>query len=124
VILVDTSVWVDHLRATDRPLVGLLDAGQVLGHPFVIGELALGKLRRREIILGALQDLPQASVATDEEVLHFIDRHALHGRGIGYVDAHLLAAVALTAGTTLWTRDRRLHDAAVRLGSASTPDRR
>jgi predicted nucleic acid-binding protein len=120
VILADTSVWVDHLRASDKALVALLDAGMVLAHPFVIGELALGTLLQREIVLTALADLPHASVATDAEVLHFIERHALFGRGIGYVDAHLLAAVQLTAGTELWTNDKRLHGVAVQLGLAIT----
>ena len=96
-ILVDTSVWIAHLRAGENGLATLLEAGAVLIHPFVIGELALGNLRQREIVLNALTDLPQASVATDAEVLHFIDQHRLFGRGVGYVDAHLLAAVQLTA---------------------------
>jgi hypothetical protein len=121
VILADTSVWVDHLRAADTVLVGLLNAGMALGHPFVTGEIALGNLHRREIVLGALTSLPQASVATDDEVLRFIDRYALFGRGIGYVDAHLLAAVHLTGGTALWTRDKRLHGVAGELGLAMTP---
>ncbi|HUE65721.1 MAG TPA: type II toxin-antitoxin system VapC family toxin [Rhizomicrobium sp.] len=119
-ILADTSVWVDHLRASDKALVTLLDAGMVLAHPFVIGELALGNLRQREIVLKALADLPHASVATDAEVLHFIERQALFGRGIGYIDAHLLAAVQLTAGTELWTKDKRLHAVAIQLGLAIT----
>lgn len=117
-ILVDTSVWVDHLRARDKALSSLLDAGMVLAHPFVIGELALGNLRQRGIVLSALLNLPHASVATDAEVLHFIDRHALFGRGIGYVDAHLLAAARLTAGAELWTNDKRLHEVGVQLGLA------
>ena len=100
-ILVDTSVWVDHLRRGDEALAGLLEAGRVLAHPFVIGELALGNIPRRDLVLRALQDLPQANVATDREVLYFIDRHRLFGLGIGYVDAHLLAAVSLTAGDRL-----------------------
>jgi len=116
VILADTSVWVDHLRTGDNALAALLDAGMVLAHPFVIGELALGNLRQREIVLNALTDLPHASVATDAEVFHFIERRALFGRGIGYVDAHLLAAVQLTAGTELWTNDKTLHGVAVQLG--------
>jgi hypothetical protein len=120
-ILVDTSVWVDHLRLSDARLVGLLDAGTVLGHPFVIGELALGNLRERNAVLSALSDLPRALMATDAEVLHFIDRHTLFGRGIGYVDAHLLAAVRLTAGASLWTRDKRLRGIAFELGMADTP---
>ena len=117
-ILVDTSVWVDHLSAGDKALSSMLDAGTVLAHPFVIGELALGNLRQREIVLSALSNLPHASVATDAEVLRFIDRHALSGRGIGYVDAHLLAAARLTAGAELWTNDKRLHGVAVQLGLA------
>lgn len=119
-ILADTSVWVDHLRAGDTALVALLDAGMVLAHPFVIGELALGNLRQREIVLKALADLPRASVATDAEVLHFIERHALPGREIGYIDAHLLAAVKLTPGAELWTSDKRLNGVAVQLGLATT----
>lgn len=119
-IVVDTSVWLDHLRARDKAPSGLLDAGMVLAHPFVIGELALDNLRQRGIVLSALLNLPHASVATDAEVLHFIDRHALFGRGIGYVDAHLLAAARLTAGAELWTSDKRLHGVAVRLGLAIT----
>jgi predicted nucleic acid-binding protein len=121
VILVDTSVWVDHLRASHTALAALLDAGMVLAHPFVIGELALGNLRQRDIVLSALSDLSTATVATDTEVLHFIDQHALFGRGIGYVDAHLLAAVQLTPGAGLWTNDRRLHAVAVQLELAMTP---
>ena len=119
-ILVDTSVWVDHLRTGDRVLVDLLETGQVLAHPFVIGELALGSLRQRELVLATLQDLPRANVATDQEALHFITRHTLFGFGIGYVDAHLLASVRLTAGAALWTRDKRLHGVAERLGVAAT----
>jgi predicted nucleic acid-binding protein len=124
VILIDTSVWVDHLRASDKALVALLGAGMVLAHPFVIGELALGNLRRREIVLNALADLPQASVATDAEVLHFIERHALFGCGVGYLDAHLLAAAQLTASAELWTNDKRLHGVAVKLRLAFTPRQR
>jgi predicted nucleic acid-binding protein len=123
VILADTSVWVDHLRVCDKALAALLDTGMVLAHPFVIGELALGNLRQREIVLKSLADLPRASVATDAEVLHFIERHALSGRGIGYIDAHLLAAVTLTADAELWTKDKRLHGVAVQLGLAVTPAR-
>jgi predicted nucleic acid-binding protein len=118
--LVDTSVWVDHLRAGDKMLADVLEGGQVLAHPFVIGELALGNLRQRDPILTTLQDLPQARVGTDQEVLHFIRRHTLFGSGIGYVDAHLLAAVRLTAAAALWTRDRRLLAVAQRLGLAAT----
>jgi hypothetical protein len=117
-ILVDTSVWIDHLRRGDPALAGLLNASRVLAHPFVTGELALGCLKQRDLILSALQDLPQACVATDEEVLHFIGEYMLYGIGIGYVDAHLLAAVRLTPGASLWTRDKRLLAASVKLGIA------
>jgi predicted nucleic acid-binding protein len=119
VILVDTSVWVDHLRAGDEGLRLLLDKGQVLGHPFVTGEIALGTLRQRDLVLDALRELPQAIIASDEEVLRFIDLRTLFGHGIGYVDAHLLAAVRLTAGATLWTRDRRLQRVAAQMGWAA-----
>jgi len=119
VILVDTSVWVDHLRVGSERLIALLNGGEVLGHPFVMGELALGNLRGQDIFLTALGALPQVVVASDEEVLHLIDRQTLFGRGIGYVDAHLLAAARLTAGTRLWTRDRRLQAVATHLGLAA-----
>ena len=117
-ILVDTSVWIDHFRAGNETLTTLLDAGEVLGHPFVIGELALGNLRQRDALLADLQDLSQAATASDEEVLNLIDREALYGRGIGYVDAHLLAASRLTVGSKLWTLDRRLHAVAANLSQA------
>jgi predicted nucleic acid-binding protein len=123
VILVDTSVWVDHLRGGNRALAGLLETGMVLAHPFVIGELALGNLRQRRLVLDALTDLPQASVATDAEVLRFIEQNRLLGRGIGYVDAHLLAAVQLSAGAVLWTHDKRLHGVAERMRLAMTRSR-
>lgn len=115
-ILVDTSVWINHLRHGDVDLTRLLNAGQVLTHRFVIGELALGSLQNRLIVLSALQNLPQAIVASDEEVLHFIDGHALFGTGIGYIDAHLLAATRLSPGALLWTHDKRLLAESVRLG--------
>jgi predicted nucleic acid-binding protein len=114
--LVDTSVWVDHLRSGDAQLAGLLERGGVVMHPFVIGEIACGSLTHRSAILELLQELPTAAVAESEEVLGFIERHALHGKGIGYVDAHLLASVALTQGASLWTRDKRLQVAADDLG--------
>lgn len=117
-ILVDTSVWVDHLRRGDARLAAALEKAAVLIHPFIIGEIACGRLADRATVLGLLQDLPMAAVADAEEVLHFIDRHRLHGKGIGYVDVHLLAAVALTQGATLWTRNKRLRAAARALGWA------
>ena len=107
-ILVDSSVWVDHLRTGEPSLVALLNSSQVLMHPFVVGELACGNLKNRKVVLSLLQDLPSVPVATDEEVWFFIERHSLMGRGIGYVDAHLLAAVVLAGAEQLWTRDKRL----------------
>jgi hypothetical protein len=112
VILVDTSVWVDHLRRGDPELMSLLNSNQVLMHPFVLGELACGNLINRAEVLALLGDLPRVVVATDEETLFFIERHALMGRGIGYVDAHLLAAVALDADSLVWSRDQRLQEVA------------
>ncbi len=114
-ILVDTSVWVDHLRRGDAKLAQLLDAGQVLAHPFVTGELALGALRQREAILSALVDLPHATVATDDDVLAFVTSNALYGVGVSWVDVHLLAAVRLTSDASLWTRDKWLLKAAGRM---------
>lgn len=108
-ILVDSSVWVDHLRVSDPALVELLNTGRVLTHPFVIGELACGNLKNRNAVLSLLQDLPPAPIATDEEVLFFIEKHGLMGRGIGYIDAHLLSAVSLAGTGRLWTRDKRLY---------------
>lgn len=115
-ILVDTSVWVDHLRRNDEGLVSALDRAQVLVHPFVVGELACGNLRNREEVLMALRRLPEATVARDQEVLHFIESRRLMGRGIGYVDAHLLASAALGGSVRLWTRDLRLAALARELG--------
>ena len=117
-ILVDTSVWVDHLRGGDAALAAQLEAGTVLCHPFVVGEIACGSLSDRGAILALLQHLPTAPVAEPDEVLRYIERHKLHGKGIGYVDAHLLAATALSGGARLWTRDRRLHAVARGLGCA------
>jgi len=115
VILVDTSIWIDFLRRGDERLADLLDRSAVLGHPCVTGELALGNLRNRDEILSLLRDLPQALVAEHGEVLHLINDHRLHGHGIGYIDAHLLAATRLTPDARLWTRDKRLAALAERL---------
>lgn len=117
-ILVDTSVWVDHLRSSDAQLVDLLERAQVVMHPFVVGEIACGSLANRSTVLELLRDLPAATVAESDEVLAFIEHQALHGKGIGYVDAHLLASVALTGRAQLWTRDKRLLVAAQALGCA------
>lgn len=120
-ILVDTAVWVDHLRAGHPTLVALLEDGLVLGHPWVVGELALGRLSQRHELIRLLEGLPQATVATNEEVMTLIDRHGLYGLGIGYVDAQLLAATRLTPDTAFWTADRRLAAAASRLGCTIDP---
>ncbi len=117
-ILVDTSVWIDHLRSTEAHLSELLNEGRVCMHPHVLGEIALGSLKHRAVVLEAMQNLPPAIVATDDEVFRFIDHHALFGLGVGYTDAHLLAATKLSPGTRLWTRDRRLSAASIRLGFA------
>ena len=119
-ILVDTSVWIDHLRNGNSTLVELLNTGQVLSHPFVIGELALGSLRQRDVILGTLKDMPPAKIAKDEEVLAFINQGKLYGLGVGYIDAHLLTSVRLMPGTLLWTQDKRLRAAATQLGQFAT----
>jgi predicted nucleic acid-binding protein len=107
VILVDTSVWVEHLRRGLPRLATLLQEGKVLIHSWVIGELACGNLRNRADVLELLQGLPAAFVASDQEVLLMIEQHQLMGRGIGYVDAHLLASAKLSH-CQLWTQDRRL----------------
>jgi hypothetical protein len=114
-ILVDTSVWIDHLHTGDERLAELLDKSQVLAHPFVIGELACGNLRKRTDVLRLLNDLPQTPVASQEEVLHFIESNTLMGQGIGYIDAHLLASTALANTALVWTRDKRLQKIARKL---------
>ena len=111
-ILVDTSIWIVHLRAGEARLAAALEAGQVLMHPFVLGELACGNLKNRAEALDLLAKLPAAPVASDTEALAFIERHALMGQGIGYVDIHLLASAALAGPAKLWTQDKRLADAA------------
>ncbi|MDQ3218737.1 MAG: type II toxin-antitoxin system VapC family toxin [Actinomycetota bacterium] len=121
-ILVDTSVWIGHLGSGNSALVRVLEAGLVLGHPWVVGELALGRLVQRHEVIRLLGSLPQASIATPEEVMALIDLHQLPGQGIGYVDAQLLAATLLTAGAALWTFDRALADAAYRLGRGIDPE--
>jgi predicted nucleic acid-binding protein len=121
VILVDTSVWVDHFRRGLPRLSAALDGGAVLAHPWVTGELALGGLTQREDILELLAAIPQAILATPAELLTFIATERLFGVGIGYVDVQLLAATKLTPEAVLWTQDRRLRSAASRLGIAFPP---
>jgi predicted nucleic acid-binding protein len=108
VILVDTSVWIDHLRVGNPDLVLALEEGAVSCHPFVIGEIACGTLANRAEVIIRLQQLRSALVATNSEVLSFIESRSLMGRGLGYVDVHLLASAAITPNTELWTNDRRL----------------
>lgn len=107
-ILVDTSIWIDHLRKTEAQLVQLLGKCEVLMHPFIIGELACGNLQNRQQILMLLENLPKAKQASDVEVLYFIEKNQLMGYGIGYVDAHLFASTAITHEAKIWTRDKRL----------------
>lgn len=120
-ILVDSSVWVDHFRNISPQLAALLERGEVLCHPFVIAELALGNLRQRAVVIAALRDLPAALVATDDEVLDFIETHALYGRGIGHTDVHLLASTRLSPGTRLWTKDKRLEAVVHAMGLTFAP---
>lgn len=111
-IVADTSVWIDHLRRGSPGLVRRLEAGEVAMHPFVVGELACGTLRDRAGFLGQLQLLETVPRATDDEVLHYVERCDLFGRGLGWVDAHLLASVQLAGWARLWTLDRRLQEVA------------
>jgi predicted nucleic acid-binding protein len=115
-VLVDTSVWIGHLRVSDPTLSSLLDKAAVLSHPWIIGEIALGHLRNRADILGLLGALPKAVVASDDEVRSLLEHEPLHGTGIGYVDAQILASARLTPGARTWTRDQRLARQAARLG--------
>jgi predicted nucleic acid-binding protein len=115
VILVDTSVWIDYLRSGDLLLVAALEGGRVMMHPFVLGELACGNLANRSEVLELLGNLPAAPTATDPEAVDFIERRSLMGRGVGYIDVHLLASIALSGDGRLWTRDRRLAAAATDL---------
>jgi predicted nucleic acid-binding protein len=118
VILVDSSVWIDHFRRRDADLSGLLRARVVMSHPFVVGELACGHLPKRDAVLATLSRLPCAPVVAHDDVLAFVERHALMGRGIGWVDAHLLASALVAGRVSLWSRDRRLAAAAVERGVA------
>ncbi len=115
-ILVDTSIWIDHLRSGNAALVRLLDNSAVLAHPWVTGELALGNLSHRDEVISLLCGLPQAALADNDEVLRLIDQEGLYGARIGYVDAQLLAATRLTPDTRLWTKDKRLSTVTARLG--------
>jgi predicted nucleic acid-binding protein len=116
VILVDTSVWIDHLRRGDAALSRALEEGEVITHSFVVGELACGNIVNRSRVMGMLAELPRAREAQHDEVLAMVEGRRLMGLGLGYVDMHLLAASALTPSAKLWTRDKRLAQAARRLG--------
>lgn len=119
-ILVDTSIWIDHLRVGEPKLAELLEDAMVSTHPMVIGELALGTMRNRARTLALLSALPAVLPAAHAEVLRFIETARLHGNGLSVVDVHLLAAARITAGTRLWTRDKRLRSAAQRFGVLAT----
>ncbi len=119
IVLADTSIWIDHFRRGDQQLARILERGDVIMHPFVIGELMLGSASRMASIVDDLQALPKTNVASADEILKFIADRKLSGCGIGYVDAHLLAACALTPETFLWTRDKRLNSVAGTLSLAA-----
>lgn len=121
--LIDASVWIDHMRWAEPRLQRLMTGRQLLMHPYAIGEIILGSIANRTAVLTTLTFLPQAPVATHNEVLDLIDRERLHGIGIGYVDAHLLASARL-ADATLWTRDKPLSRAAARLSIRAGIERR
>lgn len=114
-VLVDTSVWVSHLRDGNMGLGKLLSDGEVVSHPFIVGELACGNLRNRHEILICLQSLPMTILAEDEEVLKFIENHQLMGKGLGYIDVHLIASAVL-AGVPLWTLDKTLDKFTKKVG--------
>jgi predicted nucleic acid-binding protein len=116
-VIVDTSIWVTHLRQASRRLEKLLLDAQVVCHPFIVGELACGNIKNRRELLALLQSLPMASSVTLDELLAFIERQKLMGIGIGFVDVHLLASARLS-GIRLWTSDRKLKSAAMDLGLA------
>ncbi|MDZ8117407.1 type II toxin-antitoxin system VapC family toxin [Pontiella agarivorans] len=113
-VLVDTSIWIDHLNSGNEKLTALLNDGEAAIHPFVIGELACGNLKNRQEIISLLHALPRIKKAEDDEVLFFIEKHKLHGLGIGLIDIHLLASCKL-GNVKLFTKDRRLNAAAEEL---------
>jgi predicted nucleic acid-binding protein len=107
-VLVDTAIWIDHLRSSDARLVSLLREDQVVSHDHVVGELAMGSLRDRRVVLDSMLDLPRAPLAEEAEVRGLIENRQLFARGIGYSDAHILASLVLHGALSLWTRDGRL----------------
>jgi len=120
VILADTSIWVDHFRTANAKLQQMLRSYNVAMHPYVVVEIALGSISQRELKLTSMRQMDQVRVATTAEVAEMIEARGLYSRGIGFVDAHLLASCLLTPGTRLWTRDARLADTARFLGCAAT----
>jgi len=121
VILVDSSIWIDHFRHGDLDLTKIIGDDLLLCHPFVIGELALGSLRDRDAVLAFLAAQREAIVATHAEVMTIIDRYSVFSMGIGYTDAHLLTSTLLDRRSSLWTRDKRLAAAAQKVGAALYP---
>jgi predicted nucleic acid-binding protein len=117
-VLVDTSVWVGHFKQRDERLVGLLEAGLVVCHPYVVVEVACGTPPRRSELIGMLHELEGVQVATPYELIELLQRRTLFGRGCGFVDVSLLASVLLSEQTLLWTLDRRLEAVATELGRA------
>ncbi len=115
-ILVDSSIWVDHFRRNNEILSDLLSRHQLLGHPFILGEIMMGNPENRVSIFEALSDLPQARIAENDEVMRFVERNKIYGSGVGYIDAHLLASVRLMPRSSIWTTDRRMALVAERLG--------
>lgn len=117
-ILADTSVWIDHLRSGLPKLVELLEANRVVIHASIIGELACGNLANRTELLSLWQSLATLPEASHQEALYFIEEHQLMGKGVGYIDIHLMAAVVLDGGTRIWTNDKRLAMVAGQMGLA------
>ncbi|MCK5933834.1 MAG: PIN domain-containing protein [Fulvimarina manganoxydans] len=115
-ILADTSVWIDHLREGDEELSALLVAGLIACHPLVVAEIALGSLQARERVLSLLDGLPRLPEAEVDEIRAMIEGRRLFSRGIGFVDAALIASCLIRPGTRLWTRDRRLNAVAAEIG--------
>ena len=120
-VLVDTSVWIDYLRGGDSTLVDLLNRSLVCIHPMIIGELACGNLQNRVELISLLQNLPHVTTASHDEALLLLDNQKLMGKGIGYIDLHLLTSTLLSNNTRLWTRDKSLSGMAIDLGVAFIP---
>lgn len=120
-IIVDSSIWIDHLRSPDAQLAEIAKRQLIRMHPFVLAEIALGNPPYRTRLLRNLSRLLPARVASTDDVLELVEREAIYGKGLGFVDVHLLASARITPGTSVWTRDRRLRDIAVKLDLAMKP---